>query len=336
LLIIEAGLQVGFRIKTDQWFFRQKERHADLFQFHPYLVGCGRPFAKASIPEKNLMFSHNSLGYRGDEVSIPKRRGVKRIVAFGGSATYCTGISDEETWPRQLEHLLGEPFEVVNAGVPGYSSVEHIIQTSLLMSDVSPDIGIYYIGWNDMRNTHIKGLKSDYSDFHAFYQFDNLGLSTPRRAAGSLALYYFVKGVNKVFSKITIQYRVAGAIDQYTARVDGRALDLYKRNVRLIIALCRAQGIRPIMVPQVLNYDLFVPDKPDDWMPFVRGQDVKPILDAYNKELAQVCAEEKADFVAGALDGEFDSSCFIDNGHFSARGSMIMARIIRQYLLEHL
>lgn len=335
LLTIEVGLQVGFRIKTHQWFFRQKERHVDLFQFHPYLVGCGRPFARVYMPEKNLTFSHNYFGYRGRELSIPKPKGIKRIVVFGGSAVYCTGISDEETWPRQLENALGKPYEVVNAGVPGYSSVEHIIQTSLLMSDLAPDIGIYFVGWNDMRNTHIRGLKPDYSDFHALYQFDNLGLSTPRRAAGSLALYYFVKGINKIFSKINIRYRVAGSADQYTARVDVRALKLYKRNMRLIIVLCRAQGMRPIMVPQVLNYGVFAPDKPDDWMPFVRGKDVKAILGAYNQGLAVVCAEEKVDFVGEVLDQKFDGSCFIDNGHFSAKGSKILAGIIRRYLIEH-
>lgn len=331
--VVESGLQLGFRLKTGQWFFAQKERQVDFFGFHPYLIGCGKPFAKAS--EKGVVISHNSLGYRGSEISLQKPAEVKRIAIFGGSSVYCTGVSDDQTWPEQLARLLGKSFEVVNAGVPGYSSVEHIIQTSLLASDLSPDICMYYLGWNDMRNFHINGLRSDYSDFHALYQFDNLGLSTPRRLHGSLTVYYFVKIVNRLFSKIDLRYRVTGSIDQFTDKCDTRAIDLYKRNIRSIIALCRAQHMRPVMVPQVLNYDAFVPDASDGWMPFIRGRDVRPIIDQYNKALAQVCREEKADFIEGVLFEKFDSTCFIDNGHFSAKGNAAMARVIQRYLLAY-
>ncbi len=331
--VVESGLQLGFRLKTGQWFFAQKERQVDFFVFHPYLIGRGKPFAKAS--EKNVVISHNSLGYRGSEISLKKPPEVKRIAIFGGSSVYCTGVSDDQTWPEQLAGLLGKSFEVINAGVPGYSTVEHIIQTSLLASDLSADICIYYVGWNDMRNFHIKGLRSDYSDFHALYQFDNLGLSTPRRLYGSLTVYYFVKMVNRLFSKINVSYRVTGSSGQFTATGDARALELYKRNIRSIIALCRVQHMRPVMVPQVLNYDAFAPDASDDWMPFIRGRDVRPVLDQYNKALAQVCREEKADFIEGVLFEKFDRSCFIDNGHFSAKGSKAMARVIQQYLLAY-
>src|SRR5207248_966092 len=96
------------------------------------------------------------------EVSRAKPR--LRMVTLGGSSTYCTLVSDDETWP----HYLGKhrSCEVINLGLPGYTSLENLIQANLWFSELKPDIAVLYGGWNDLRNAHVLGLKPDYSDFH--------------------------------------------------------------------------------------------------------------------------------------------------------------------------
>jgi lysophospholipase L1-like esterase len=99
---------------------------------------------------------HNSLGYRNNEFSLEKPRGVYRIVALGGSSTYDVRIEDnEKTFTAQLEKLLKEEYgyqhvEVVNAGVPGYNSWEILINLEFRVLDLDPDLVIIYEGTNDV------------------------------------------------------------------------------------------------------------------------------------------------------------------------------------------
>jgi lysophospholipase L1-like esterase len=100
--------------------------------------------------------AHNSLGYRGREVTIEKPRGVYRIVTLGGSSTYDVRIEDNaQTAAAQLERLLREEYgfanvEVINAGVPGYNSWEILANLEFRVLDLDPDLVIIYEGTNDV------------------------------------------------------------------------------------------------------------------------------------------------------------------------------------------
>ena len=69
----------------------------------------------------------NSLGFRGPEFEMEKNPDVFRVVCFGDSSTFGIGSRVEDTWPAMLEQQLnargdGRIYEVINAGVPGYTS----------------------------------------------------------------------------------------------------------------------------------------------------------------------------------------------------------------------
>jgi lysophospholipase L1-like esterase len=100
--------------------------------------------------------SHNSLGYRNDEFPTAKPDGVYRIVVLGGSSTYDVRIEDNhQTFAAQLEEQLNDEYgfqkvEVINAGVPGYSSWEMLINFEFRVLDLEPDLVIVYEGTNDV------------------------------------------------------------------------------------------------------------------------------------------------------------------------------------------
>src|SRR5579864_8023571 len=49
----------------------------------------------------------NSLGFRNKEdVFEPKPAGALRIIAYGGSTTFCYNLDTTEAWPLQLQELL--------------------------------------------------------------------------------------------------------------------------------------------------------------------------------------------------------------------------------------
>ncbi len=96
----------------------------------------------------------NERGYRGEAVAIPKPDGVYRIVALGGSTTYGHGLTEAESWPRQLERSLREDYgdaqvEVVNLGAPGYFSLDSAVNLATRGLAHEPDAIIVYHGIND-------------------------------------------------------------------------------------------------------------------------------------------------------------------------------------------
>jgi len=98
----------------------------------------------------------NSLGYRGPEIAMPKPAEVYRIVAVGGSTTYGLFLDMWQlAYPRQLEETLQrdygyEQVELINAGVPQYSTWESAVNILLRIPDLEPDLIIIYHGINDV------------------------------------------------------------------------------------------------------------------------------------------------------------------------------------------
>jgi lysophospholipase L1-like esterase len=98
----------------------------------------------------------NALGYRGDEISIPKPEGIYRIIAMGGSNTYGFFLQPSETYPAQLQQVLREDYgyenvEVINAGVAGYTSFHIAANFASRYLELEPDLAIYYESSNDVR-----------------------------------------------------------------------------------------------------------------------------------------------------------------------------------------
>lgn len=69
------------------------------------------------------------------------------IVAFGDSITYGYGVAPTESYPAQLQNLLG--VEVVNAGISGEESAEGLARLSSVL-ETKPKVVILCHGGNDI------------------------------------------------------------------------------------------------------------------------------------------------------------------------------------------
>lgn len=317
VLAAEAVLQVKWRKRHGIWKF-----HQSLFVSHPLLVGIGRP--STHWQKGKISITHNEQGLRNLKSIGPKREGTIRIAVLGGSTTYGTQVSDEKTWAVRLESLLGEPYEVFNLGIPGYGTAENLIQTAFHFSELRPDIAIYYEGWNDLRNAGDKNLKSDYSDFHLPSQLSNLSLATPfKKLALPDLLAQAWRGGSPPSRK---------PID-WTKTPDHRAIEIYRRNLDLISALCKAQGVTAIFVPQVLNTAAYFRDYPgDDWTPFVADNQIPLVAKDYADAMMKSATSAKIWFVQDVLKAPFEKNDFLDKGHFSPSGHEKFARVLSHFL----
>lgn len=98
---------------------------------------------------------HNALGFRGDDIA-PRGPRTLRIATLGGSTTYSDGVDDyRDAYPKQLELALQSKFpacdvQVINAGVPGYTSHHSRLNWTHRVRNLKPDLVLIYHGVNDL------------------------------------------------------------------------------------------------------------------------------------------------------------------------------------------
>ena len=95
----------------------------------------------------------NEHGFRSASFAETKPAGVFRIVCLGDSSTFGMNVNDADAYPQVLARLLDERaqgrFEVLNLGVPGYSSRQglELLRRSVLR--YQPDLVTFAFGTND-------------------------------------------------------------------------------------------------------------------------------------------------------------------------------------------
>ncbi len=95
----------------------------------------------------------NAQRMKGPLAALPKPANVFRIMCFGDSLT---DGPPKGGWPGRLQTLLeqqppipGRRFEVLNAGVAGYSSHQGVLRFLQEVDRFKPDLLLVSFGWND-------------------------------------------------------------------------------------------------------------------------------------------------------------------------------------------
>ncbi|NLJ06365.1 MAG: SGNH/GDSL hydrolase family protein [Sphingobacteriales bacterium] len=333
LILLEALSLIALKINTGYWLFTELHNpNAELFKPNPYMVS--EPIPGACLHIRGITYTHNSLGFRNKE--FKKGKNKFRIIAIGGSTTYGTGVSDHQTWPYYLDSLLEPKAEVLNFGVSGHSTVEHLAQSFLIVPDYHPDAVILLCGLNDLRNCFIKNVRSDYTDFHpynleavlGFHQFNKL----PRFALIRVSILLLQKiGYYPYFNfqKVHIEEEHSIANDQYM-------LGLYRRNLCSLVNQLKFIGAEIVLVPQVLHPEAVKGGGLKWWIPYVKDNELIPLLDKYNEVGKEVADSMKVIFASDVLNAGWKATDFTDPSHFTPEANLKFAGILENCIRKNI
>ena len=149
--VVFAGLlELGARVLGLDAGFFLIPRSTNCLRRDPLLSMSFRPDCTGDLAGTPIRT--NSLGLRGPE---PSADGALRILAAGDSCTWGWQVKEEQSYPSLLGRMLGDiavqnTYEVINAGVPGYTSfqgLEYVRERGLALK---PAVLLVSYGFNDV------------------------------------------------------------------------------------------------------------------------------------------------------------------------------------------
>lgn len=211
-----------------------------LYVFKPHFEG--RVFgAEAKI---------NNQGLRGEDFETIKTVGTWRILCLGDSRTFGYCVKQDECYPARIAALWREKYpgirlEVLNAGMPGYSSYQGRRYLETRGVRFQPNIVTVAFDFNDRRFV----LTPDQADGAARFQRAAAALRRRYRLRFSYALLGGAKVLRHLRGTDTWERDVLDLplqrLDKLPCRVD---LAAFRRNLELIADLCRKKNMAVVFL----------------------------------------------------------------------------------------
>lgn len=291
---------------------------------------------------------HNALGYRGARTAIEKPADTYRIVTIGASTTYGFGLTERQTYPRQLQDILREDYgyenvEVVNAGVPSYTSFEVLSNFQFRVLELDPDLIIYYGGKNDVDSrfqdpgcfnepTPLYGL----STYHGLWrtQFAELPSSVLQRYIGiNTGQLTIPNSIEFALTDIPIEDECdTGKKYSEDELLTLNSTHFAERNIRNLIILAQAHDI-DVMVSEFVHPTALdqVRDDPNMLMSPQTQQAIADINVAYR----QIAEDLGVYYYALGDDFVVEEGDFWTIVHVTKQGAEKQATLYARYLVEN-
>lgn len=257
---------------------------------------------------------YNRQRMKGPVAEMPKPAGIVRIMSFGDSNT---DGPNENTWSERLQGLLNaryaeHEYEVINAGVAGYSSHQGLLRFHRTVDDFQPDLIFVSYGWNDAAPS-VNGSDKEYRQPAAWIaSIERFLIKFPSvRAIKTLQ----VPSKEERPSELDFPPRVS--------------LEDYRANLQSFLELARASSVVPVFLTRPHIYERERARRATN----MRGR-----VPDYNDTLLQFASDTGAPMIDvrrhfGAEARDL-SELFIDDCHFSSDGSQDMAEFLLRRLTE--
>ena len=289
----------------------------------------------------------NAVGLREKLLpNTPKKQNEKRILVTGDSSIYGWGVQDHQTYAVNLETELNRifrfPIEVINLGVPGYSTEQTLKLLDKVGWSYEPDLII------------VSNIFSD-CNIDAFQDDRAMALANPEssliyRTLRSSRLYCsaympwarFQSSLNQSPNRVLMPGMPTGPNAAVTLenlnKVIGLSrvpMDKYVENLSTIQTQARDRGASMLLAPLAQEWDVGIWNvpmpRPDDehvlpWQPYRKAQ----------QEWAETNSVDIISFPkAFAAYTGHPAGLFVDHMHPSPTGTQIMAKSVAEHIKNH-
>jgi lysophospholipase L1-like esterase len=329
LVLLLVGIELGFRA------LQPPSTRRPLENFRRYLltgeIRNYEPRAHTVYQARRNGFG-NAFGFVDDPWTRARTPGVPRILCLGGSTT--AGGNDlgiAGAYPRQLEDLLerrsGRDFEVLNAGVPGWSTAEIVVSWLLTLQDFQPDVVVLHEAVNDLPPRFLADFEADYSRWRVPIQVH--AVTWPASWLASVSNLYVLwrlragkaPGLNEIST-------VSGGAPEpllEEGKLPHETSLAFRRNVRNLVRSAHGEGCTVVLMT--------LPGNPAQSHGAFWTYGI-----AENNEHLRELAREEGTLLADAA-REFDARAelqaqFIDGVHLEGPGNQVKAELLAEALAE--
>jgi lysophospholipase L1-like esterase len=311
------------------------------------------------VAGKNV-FTINNMGFRGDDLQVPKPGDEYRIFMVGGSSTESLYLDDSQAVTHVLEEELHKRLpksrrvKVYNAGKSGDASDDHVSMIVHRIVHLQPDMIILFSGLNDLTRS--------------IYHYDYLHYARParleRRFSSSKLLkflltefqiprriYYLVERVTPqseegILEEITarsnykkkVQLRLSVPVSDQEPRTD---LAAYEHNLRTIVGVAIAHRTRLTMVTQATTWNSSVDPRTAEWQWVLyrngvhyRADRMDAALESLNNVMRKLAIEFSVPLYDLANRVPKSLEFFYDDVHFNVRGARKVGTELAAFLVE--
>lgn len=310
----------------------------------------------ATYESRRAHIRANSLGFRGKEFTPEKPSGAYRIFAQGGSTTFGffpSILSDDDSYPARLEAMLNQVkpdpsvsrYEVINAGVPGYSLRTSIHNFASRIVHLHPDMIVICHNNNDLARYGSEDelrkpmlnyfANADWADvifdrlFGWSYAFQELRFTLTQRI------------------NLSAFFRRHSEVQSGEWRRDERYPEAYHRDLRNLVLLAKGNKVVPVLATESIaitektDFSHLTPDEVGMQLnkPFPIAASIPPrqrhaMFKLYNDIIRKSAAEE------GVPLADIDAAVpktpeyHWDHCHLTGKGEALAARVVYEALMR--
>lgn len=332
-----------------EWFIARKARTTLVYAPNPYYRQDLAP--NQTYRRDGFTYRVGPHGLRGDPPKTPKPQGLLRIAVMGGSSVFDFRVGT--SWPERLQAKLRiGRVEVVNAGIPGFSSREVVPFFERKIAAYSPDVVVLYAGWND-----VKYMK-------AFRRAVELR-PYPTRAPGATDPYAWLTAPRPIrnwlalpvlWSKVRLRAGLVAENSGAGPLVAPRAaktttaappawgssagVEYWKDNLRRFVRVTRAAGAAPVLVAEATLYDssTSAEDRARIAYEYVKlsHEELVEVTEVMARASREVAEELAVPWIDPRPQVTGRSEYFHDHVHLSEAGSEALAEALAEALTREL
>lgn len=322
---------------TARLFFPKEDRLGQILNIleqDPVLFWRQKPNIKVRF--QGVGVKTNFLGLRDEISGYKKAKDTFRIICLGASPTFGWTVKYEDTYPYQLERLLkdkwGEEkvYEVINAGIVGYTSYQGLILLQKEILKFHPDIiSVSYVVNDIDRNRFYRSNgKSD----QELEPMNSFLIKLENFLEKSKFFRIWKKLVFRMQEAVVKSSEIKESSNLRTARVSPQQ---YKNNLNAIIDIARQNGIKTVLIKMPVNLPLQHTNMSRERK--IQALQCKKDIQVYNQIMETVAKRNEVPFVdcGLAFARSKDKMPFVTAIHPNAIGHKIIAAEIYTTLLNY-